>query len=281
MSFPYVVGLAYGRDKKFTSTKYHPLGTKGETPDGRVFYYAQAGSPALVGGTIIQSKAAEGSDAAAKTNLLPAVSGDKTAIGTGSNIPTGSASIGVVWVTAHASGEYTDGYMTVDTPAGSGMYRIVGDDATGSSNTVTVIRLHPQDTIQDTALTTASRLSFHHNPYASVIVAPTTLTNVVVGVAPVAVTAANYFWLQTYGPASVRYNDLISAVVGETLMAGVGATAGDAVGVPKSTNTESSVDAGATVSGQQLTNAAPRIGTVLDGIPADDKLLQVMLTIRA
>ena len=124
MSFPYVVGLAYGRDKKFTSDKIHPLGTKGETPDGRVFYYAQAGAADLVGGTIIQSKAAEGSDAAAKTNLVPATSvGDWS----GSNIPTGSASIGVVWVTAHASGEYTDGYMTVDTTPGSVMYRVVSD----------------------------------------------------------------------------------------------------------------------------------------------------------
>ena len=99
------------------------------------------------------------------------------------------------------------------------------------------------------------------------------------GVAPVAVTAANYFWVQTYGPASVRYNDLVAAVVGEQVVGGVGATAGDAVGMPKTTVTTTA--AINTTLNPLAYTSRPVIGTVLDGIPADDKLLQVMLTIRA
>ena len=278
MSFPYVVGLAYGREKKFTSTKYHPLGTKGQTPDGRVFYYAQAGGANLVGNTLVQSKIVEGTSQHAVA-LTPSTSvGDWS----GSNIPTGSASIGVVWVTAHASGEFTDGMMTVETTPGTGQYRIVADSDSGSSNTVTVIRLHPQDTIQDAALTTVSKLGFHHNPYASVIITPaTTLTNVLLGVTPVAVTAANYFWLQTSGQAAIRYTTIVPAIIADAVVAGISDTAGSVVGHPKSTNTVASVDAGATVTGVAANAARPVIGYAMDAVPGDGDLLKVMLSIRA
>ena len=275
MSFPYTVGLAYGRDKKTSSTKAHPLGTRGMTPDGRVFYYSQAGGPDLAANVLVQAKATESQRTGANVALTPATSvGDWS----GSNIPTGSASIGVVWVTAHASAEFVDGYMTVETAPGTGTYRIVGDSDTGSSNTVTVIRLHPQDTIQDAALTTVSKLALHQNPYASVIVAPTDLTNIVLGVPNVAVTGGEYFWCQTAGPGAVRYSSLVAAVVGEEIKGGIGATAGNAAGSPRTTVITTAA-IGSTLN--QLTyGSRPTIGYAMDGIPGNGDLLKVMFTIR-
>ena len=273
----HTVNLRYGAEKVVTSAKFRQLGTRGVTPDNRVFYYCQAGGTALMANTLTQAKATESQ---ANLNLTPSTS---TGDWSGTNIPTGSASIGVVWVTNHASGEFNDGYMTVETTPGTGTYRIAsdGDTATGSSNTVNLIRLHPDDTIQSAALTTVSKLAFHHNPYASVIVAPTTLTNIIVGVPNVTVALDNYFWIQTYGEAAVRYNALVAAVVGEGVLGGVGATAGDVVGQPKTTNTVASVDYGATATGVPALNSRPVIGHAMDGIPGDGDLLKVMLTIRS
>jgi hypothetical protein len=277
MSFETTVSLNYGAEKKTSSTKYRALGTRGVTPDGRIFYWAENGATALTSNRIAQSKLAPNQ---VTTALVPS-----TAAGdwSGSNIATGSVSIGVVWVTAHASGEFNDGYLTVETTPGGGMYRIAedGDSVTGSSNTVTVIRLHPDDPIQVAALTTVSILGLSQNPYASVIVAPaTTLTALPIGVAPVNVPADEHFWCQTYGPAAIHYDAGVAAVAGDMVRAG-GATAGDVIGVAKNVNTEPSVDAVATVSGVAATNAKPRIGVAMEGIPGDGDLLKVMLTIRA
>ena len=272
----HAVTLRFGEEKVTTTTKFRTLGQKGVTPDARVFYYAQAGATALTANTLVQAKVGIG----ANLNQTPS-----TAVGdwdsTEGNIPLGSVSIGVAWDTGKSSGEYTDGYMTVETTPGSGMYRIESDPDAGNSATATVIRLHPDDTVAVAALTTVSKLAFTNNPYASVIVVPATIqTGLVVGAVPTTIVAGSYFWLQTAGPAALRYNDLVAAVVGEEVLGGVGATAGDVVGSPKSTATAATADPSATVTGVDALASRPRIGYALEGIPGDGDLLKVMLTIR-
>jgi hypothetical protein len=265
----HTVNLRYGEEKVVTSAKFRQLGTRGVTPDNRVFYYCQAGGTALTANTLIQAKATE---TQANLNLTPSTS---TGDWSGTNIPTGSASIGVVWVTNHASGEFSDGYMTVETTPGTGTYRIAsdGDTATGSSNTVNIIRLHPDDTIQSAALTTTSKLAFHHNPYASVIAPAAALTNIIVGVPNVAVALDNYFWIQTYGEASVLYNSLVAAVVGNEVLAGTTAGTG-AVGAPSGTVITATIGLGFLAS-------RPVIGWAMDGIPDTTDSMKVMLSIRS
>ena len=273
----HAVTLRFGEEKVTTTTKFRALGQKGVTPDARVFYYAQAGATALTANTLVQAKVGIGA------NLAQTPS---TAVGdwdsTEGNIPLGSVSIGVAWSSSpavtKAAGEYTDGYMTVETTPGSGMYRIVSDPDGGNSATESVIRLHPDDTLAVAALTTVSKLAFTNNPYASLIVVPATIqTGLVVGAVPTTIVAGSYFWLQTAGPAALRYNDLVAAVVGEEVLGGVGTTAGDVVGSPKSMIT---IAATATVTGVAALASRPRIGYALEGIPGDGDLLKVMLTIR-
>jgi len=272
----HVVTLKYGEEKVTTTNKFRMLGHKGVTPDARVFYYTQAGAVALTANTLVQAKVGIGANVAqtASTTI-----GDWNA--TAGNIPLGSVSIGVAWDTGKASGEYTDGYMTVETEPGSGMYRIESDPDAATAGAATVIRLHPDDTLAVAALTTVSQLAFTNNPYASTIVVPASLqTGVILGVVPTTVVAGSHFWIQTAGPSAIRYDATIAAVVGQNVLGGVGSSAGHVVGAPFSTNTAASVDAGATVTGIQALASRPRIGYALEGIPGDGDLLKVMLTIR-
>ena len=158
------------------------------------------------------------------------------------------------------------------------MYRVDSDPDAGNSATATIVRLHPDDSIKVAALTTVSKLAFTPNPYTSVVIAPlSTLTGAIVGVTPVNVTAAYYFWLQTAGMAAVEYSALVAAVVGHKVIGGFSATAGKAAGVPVYTGTIAQT---VTVTGIGQTQSRPTIGYALEGIPDAGDLLKVMLTIR-
>ena len=166
----------------------HPLGTRMQTNDGRVFYYSQAGATNLVAGKLQQSAAPIADHLA---NTPPAV-----AVGAYSFSYTPGA-------TAGAANLYAEGYLQVDTTPGEGYtYGVAGHAAISAS---TAFTLYLADAIQ-VALTTSSRVGLRHNLFKSVIIAPTTLTAQLAGVAPYIITAAQYGWLQTWGPASVLIN---------------------------------------------------------------------------
>ena len=96
-----------------------------------------------------------------------------------------------------------EGYALIDTTPSLGVqYPISGHQAVLSSGVITAQL--PADSKVQIALTSSSRVSLQRSPYAGVIQAPaTTLTGAVVGVAVYAVTAAQYGWIQTRGPAGV------------------------------------------------------------------------------
>lgn len=182
-----VVGLA---QDSFTSSssQLHPLGTRAYTTDGRRFRYVQAGAADLVAGNLIQS-------AATIPNHL-ATTATATAIGATSLTFTPGA-------TAGASGLYAEGYLQVDTTPGNGYtYQVSGHPAIASSTALTVTL---RDAIQ-VALTTSSRLGLIANPYKNVIVAATTATAKIVGVAGYIISATQYGWLNTWGACSTLIN---------------------------------------------------------------------------
>ena len=284
MAFPRVVNIDYGKEKVVSTSKNRTLGTKGMTPDGRVFFWALNGAAQLEPNRVVQAKAQEGGGQHAVALKPSTADGDWDATAPSPGIQVGQTEIGVVWVTNHSSGEYTDGWMTVETTPSSGTFRIITDADKGDSSTVTVIRLHPDDGIVSQVLTTVSRLGFAANEFSSVIVAPAVLTNIVVGISPVTVpattaTVKQYFWCQTSGMCAVRYNDLIAAVAGNKVIAGLGATAGDLTGHAGTTVTTTAA-IGDTLSVQ---NAAQRqvLGYAMSIIPDDGDLLQIMLTLRS
>lgn len=283
MAFPSTVNLDYGSEKRVSTKKDRALGTRGITPDGRVFWYTRAGGTALPNGICVCSKAQEGANQHA-TALVPATNvGDWNATAGAPGIPIGSVSIGVAWVTNHSSAEYTDGYLTVDTSPGMGTYRVVEDADSGTSATATVIRLHPDDGIAQEILTTVSRIGLHANPHSSVIIVPATtsadaLTGVVLGITQTEVPIDNYFWLQSSGIGHVRYNDLIAALIGHKLISGPGATAGDALGSPQTTLATTGA---ITTLGQTHMGSFPVMGYAMSNIPADGKFMRIMMTLRS
>ncbi len=170
-------------------TSNHALGTRLSLIDGRVFRYAQAGAVDLVAGNLLQ--------AALPIPLHLALTAAVAAIGTTSIVVTPGA-------TAAAANLYAEGYLGVDTTPGNGVgpYRISGHAAITASTAFTLFLDEP---IQ-VAFTTATRYGLMQNLYNDVLQSPTTKTAAIVGVAPVIIPAANYGWIQTWGPASVLVN---------------------------------------------------------------------------
>ncbi len=168
----------------------HPLGAKAVTQDGRVFKYCIAGATSTVAGSLYQSPAPIANHLA---QTAPVV-----AVGATSFSFTPGA-------TAGAAQLYAEGYLQVDTGVASenGYTYLVASHAAITASTAFTLNLN--DPIQ-IALSASSTVGLIHNPYKNVIVAPTTLTANVAGVAGYITTNAQYGWLQTAGPCSVLIN---------------------------------------------------------------------------
>lgn len=171
-----------------SSTQMHPLGTRVETADGRIFRYAQAGAADLVAGNLLQSAAPIANHLA---QTAPVVAAGATSFSFTPGATGGAANL------------YAEGYLQVDTTPGNGYtYLVAGHAAITASVAFT---LYLCDPIQ-VALTGSSAIGLVHNRFKNVIQTPTTLTASVAGVAGYIITATQYGWIQTWGPASVLIN---------------------------------------------------------------------------
>ena len=175
------------------------MGTKLVLPDGRVFRYALAGATALAVGKLNQM-------AAPVANHLNKACDVARAIGA-TEI---SATLGA---TAAAANLYAEGFVHVNDATAEGHTYKIKEHAAAALSTVLTVTLADGVTVQVALVAATSEVTFTRNPYAGIIVCPTTLTAAVAGVNPVAVTAAYYFWLQTWGPAAVLANGTL--VVGK------------------------------------------------------------------
>lgn len=168
-----------------SATQQHRLGTRGYSEDGRAFRYVLAGASNLVAGNCIQSPAIVANHLA---NTPPIV-----AVGAKSFTYTPGATLGAV-------NQYADGYLQVDTTPGNGYTYGIKDHAAFASATAFTLNL--DDPLQ-VALTASSRVGLLANKYAGVIQMPvTTATGLLVGVASYVIVAAQYGWIQTWGPCS-------------------------------------------------------------------------------
>jgi hypothetical protein len=195
-----------------SATQQAPLGARATDRWGRVYRYVLAGASNLVAGNVLQASAQD----TAHQQLTPAAA----AIGATSFTATLGAS-------AAAANLYADGWAIIDTTPGLGFaYPISGHAAVLSSGVIT-LQL-PSDSPIQVALTTSSRVSLQRNKYAGVIQAPaTTLTGAVVGVCIYPITAAQYGWIQTAGPAPTLITGtpaVGSAVISPSGTAGAAAT---------------------------------------------------------
>ena len=202
MAFPLSVNLSYGMEKAETSDQRHKLGTRGTTPDGRVFYYAKNGSSAITtAGMIVDAGTALTVNAHDMDVPANANSAGATALSV--EVPT----------TDLTKDQYKDGYIIFNDGPGEGeVYRIKSHPAHDASDDNTVIiTIDEPDGIR-TALTTSSLFGLIVNPYSAikVIDGDGTMETGALGVTTIPVTASYYCWIQTAGIGSVA----IGAVVG-------------------------------------------------------------------
>lgn len=254
MSFPVTVGLTSGQEKQSGSDgRGRPLGTRGVTEDGRVFYWSLAGASALRSGSVVQTKVSPG--ASVHVAALDVVGATTT------GVSTLTVTIATTPITAD---QYKDGYLTIDTSPGQAMYKIKSHLAADSA-TDAEFTFADNEKLLEPLTSGTTKVGLRENPYSSVVAFPTTATGVAAGVAPISVTAGHYFWAQTYGPAIV--NTDAAPVAGESIIV-PGATAGNAT-----VNAATSADVGD--NRKQVIGYSPTAGA------GADKYNYVFLTIRA
>ena len=169
----------------------HRVATRGIDKQGRWYRYVKVGASDLVAGNALQSPAIIANHLA---NTPPAV-----AIGATSFSYTPGA-------TAGAAGIYENGFLQVDTTPGNGYTYGVDSHPAITASTAFQLTLKSDDPIQ-VALTTSSRVGLLQNIYNGVIQFPvTTATGLFVGVATYPLTANQYGWILTKGPASTLIN---------------------------------------------------------------------------
>lgn len=177
-----------------SATQLHKLGSVAETADGRVYRYSSAGAVNLAAGL---------------NNVTPAKAANHTNIAVAVGAAVGARTVQVtLGATATTAGQYDGGYLVVNDAAGVGAaYRIAGTPVIALSGTGT---LQLEEGVA-TALTTASKVSLVPNTFSAQIVHPGgASTFAPAGSNNVAVTAANFFWSQTGGIASVLSDGIIA-----------------------------------------------------------------------
>lgn len=227
------------------------VGSRFATGDGREFMLVQIGGTAIASGKVVQGPAAQ----AAAVGLSPATTsttGYSAALGPIAGVIGGKTIQIATAGTAVLVNRFAGGYMNVVEGTGLGQTMKVESNTAASTTSAMGIVLEDAFSV---ATSTDSRFSFTINPYGSkngtdyttdgVVVSPTTLSGVVLGVAiyPLPATTAtvlSYGFIQTKGLCAVS--------AGATVALGLD------VGVPDDT------------AGQVLTYAVAtgsRIGTVV------------------
>lgn len=171
-----------------STTQKARLGTRLQVGD-RVFYYAVLSTSANV----------------TAGNLLCApqlVASHQSGIVTCGAATTGATTITVTMGTAVTANQYAEGYINLASSglAGAGyLFRIKSHPAvaTAASGTFTLYDPLPGSVA-------AGPVNLVPNQYKAVKVGSQALDRAV-GVAPIAVTTSEYFWLQTWGPAAPRH----------------------------------------------------------------------------
>jgi hypothetical protein len=194
-----------------SASQLFPMGTQ-LTQGDRKWRYALNGASGLSVGVPVQSAAAAHAeqDDDIEVAAVAAIGATTVSLTSTANLDAAPNNV---------KDDFAEGYLIVNDVVGEGhMYKILKNDLlTGTSNST--FTLYPLDKIR-VALDATSQVGIIRNPYYKVIATAAVVSGAVMGVAQFAVTAANFFWLQTGGPASLIPQAAIPkgtyAVVGTT-----------------------------------------------------------------
>ena len=202
----------FGDEKDTGTTQLLALGSRMVLPDGRAFRYAENASVALHAGVVVQAAAATAADDVDVPLATQASVGDKT--------------ITVTAAGTIAEDLYADGFIFINDGTGEGTIYKIASNAAGTNGNTMVVTLHDGDAVKvATDSTVADTLcGFALNTYKDVIISPTTVTNVAIGVSTTTVAVDYYCWLQTWGEAAVLAN--AAGVIGQHVRVGGATTAG-------------------------------------------------------
>ena len=183
-----------------SATQFHPLGARFEDAFGRVYRYCLAGGTSLVVGNCIQAPAE-----------VPDHQGDNLA--SQSAAAVGDTTLTQVLGSTLASlNQYARGLAMVTTTPGLGYSYPIRNHPAADSGASLTVTLEPGWAVV-VALTTTSRVTLVLNPYSGVIQTPvTTLTGIVVGVAPYVTVNAEFGWLGVHGPFATLVEDTVALV---------------------------------------------------------------------
>ena len=208
MAFPNSIMLSYGQEKDETSEQKQKLGTRAQTPDGRVFYYARNGSAAITTAGMIVDAAAAFAIAAHDMDV-PANANTAGTTAVSVEVPTTDLTLN----------QYADGYLIFNDGHGEGeVYRIKSHPAHDASDDNTVIITIDEPDGLRTATTTSSLFGIFVNPYSAVkiIDGDGTMETGALGVTTIPMTANYYGWIQTAGIGSVALGAVVG-IVGDGL----------------------------------------------------------------
>lgn len=186
---------------EISAVKKYALGTRLVVRD-RVFRYSQNAAVALVAGNLIQSAALGGATTTVQTEIA---AGTASAAGNYYAYAT-------ISTTDQAANVFEDGYYLTTKTSSTGLlgycYKIKSHAAIAGSAIGKFMLYEPLVA----PVAAATEVCLVGNLYKNVIACPvTTPTGMVVGVAPRAITASYYFWLQTWGPTCILDANTVTA----------------------------------------------------------------------
>ncbi len=180
-------------------TQNYVIGSKLRFTDGRVFRYCKAGASALVKGFMCQGPAVV-------SNYT-----DQVQTGHGIAVSLAAGNILITTGATPAANLFAQGWLVVNEGTGIGQVRKIL--TSGSHATIVPVTFTPA---LEAAIAVTDDCSLIQSPYVATIVMPvTTPTNVPVGIPPIAVTAAYYYWSQTGGPAACIVDTAETILIGQ------------------------------------------------------------------
>lgn len=195
------VYLGYGAEKAVISTSLgRPLGTRGETPDGRVFYWSFSGEGIGAGKLTMQKAGVAGHDMDQVLQAAAAVGDTEISITLGA--------------TAVTIDQYGGGYIYVNSNEGKGhIYKIAEAGVGGTAGRAHLaettgtgtlkVHLAGGEIVRVAMLTATSELGLMENPYKDVeIFDNSDIDGPALGVAPAEIANNRYFWNQSWGMAA-------------------------------------------------------------------------------
>lgn len=180
-------------------TQNYVIGSKLRFTDGRVFRYCKAGASALVKGFMCQGPAVV-------SNYT-----DQVQTGHGIAVSLSAGNILITTGATPAANLFAQGWLVVN--EGTGISQVRKVLTSGSHATIVPVTFTPA---LEAAIAVTDDCSLIQSPYVATIVMPvTTPTNVPVGIPPIAVTAAYYYWSQTGGPAACIVDTAETILIGQ------------------------------------------------------------------